>query len=55
MYHLTNAQLLVGALVLMIAIVLAVRAILGHRREKAASFRDYFGSGTAATYSVKAI
>ena len=45
MYHLTNAQLLVGALVLILAIVLAVRAILGHRREKPAPFRDYFGSG----------
>ena len=45
MYHLTNAQLLVGALALMLAIVLAVRAILEHRREKAAPFGGYFGSG----------
>ncbi len=44
MYHLTIAQLLVGALAFILAIVLAVRAILGHRREKAAPFGDYFGS-----------
>ena len=36
MYHFTNAQLLVGVLALLLAVVLAVRAILGDRKEKSA-------------------
>jgi hypothetical protein len=45
MYHLTNAQLLVGILALLLAAVLVVRAILADRKEKSAPFRNYFGSG----------
>jgi hypothetical protein len=45
MYHFTNAQLLVGVLALLLVVVLAVRAILGDRKEKSAPFRNYFGTG----------
>jgi hypothetical protein len=45
MYHLTDAQLLVGVLALLLVAVLAVRAFLGDRKEKSAPIRNYFGSG----------
>ena len=45
MFHLTNALLIVGALVLIFCIVMAVRAFLENRREEAAPFRNYFGPG----------
>ena len=44
MFHLTNALLIVGALVLIFTIVMAVRGFLENRREEAAPFRNYFGS-----------
>lgn len=45
MYHLSNAQWLVGGLALLLAIVLAVRAILGDRKEEPPPFRNYFDPG----------
>ncbi|MGD0156433.1 MAG: hypothetical protein ABSB50_10060 [Terracidiphilus sp.] len=42
MFHLTNALLIVGALVLIFTIVMAVRGFLENRREEAAPFRNYF-------------
>ena len=42
MFHLTNAML-IGAFVLILAIVIAVSAFLESRRKKPAPFRDYFG------------
>jgi hypothetical protein len=44
MFHLTNALLIVAALVLIPGVVMAVRAFLENRREEAAPFRNYFGS-----------
>jgi hypothetical protein len=45
MYHLTNPQLLLAILALVLAVILATRSILGDRREKHAPFRNYFGAG----------
>ena len=45
MYHITNAQLLLGILALALAVILAVRSILGDRKEKSTPFRNYFGPG----------
>jgi hypothetical protein len=42
MFHLTNAML-IGAFVVILAIVIAVSAFLESRRKKPAPFRDYFG------------
>ena len=39
----TVAQLFAGAFILVAFIILALRAIQRHRREKAAAFRYYFG------------
>jgi hypothetical protein len=43
MDHLTKAQLFVGALIIVVCVILVFRAILQHRRNEAAPFRDYFG------------
>jgi hypothetical protein len=43
MDHITRAQLFVGAFIIIVCIVLALRALLQHRRKLAAPFRDYFG------------
>jgi hypothetical protein len=43
MLHLSDVQLLIGAFVLILAIVIAVSAFLDSRREKVARVRDYFG------------
>jgi hypothetical protein len=46
MYHITDAQLLVGVLVILLLLaLLAFKAVFDTRREKSASFRNYFGSG----------
>jgi hypothetical protein len=44
MDHITKAQFLTGAFILIVCIVLALRALLRHLRDQAAPFRDYFGS-----------
>ena len=43
MHYLTNALLLVGALVLIFGMVKAVRALVENRRKERAPFRHYFG------------
>jgi len=43
MYQLTIAQVLIGALVLILCIVAGVRAALEYRRKNAAPFCNYFG------------
>jgi hypothetical protein len=45
MYHFNNAELLVVVLALLLATILAVRAVVGDRKEKSAPFRNYFGPG----------
>jgi hypothetical protein len=42
MFHLTNAML-IGAFLVILAIVIGVSAFLDGRRGKPAPFRDYFG------------
>jgi hypothetical protein len=44
MYHLTNAQLLVGVLALLL-VVLTIKTVLEYRKEQFASYRAYLGSG----------
>ena len=41
--HFSDFQLLIGAFVLVLGIVIAVRALHGNRRARAARTRDYFG------------
>lgn len=43
MHHLSDAQLLIDAFVLILAIVIAVSAFLDNRRAKVTRARDYFG------------
>lgn len=43
MDHITKAQLLVGAFILIVCVILALRAILRHHRGETAPFRGYFG------------
>ena len=43
MNHITMAQFLVGASILIVGMGLALRAFQRLRKEKAAAFRDYFG------------
>jgi len=43
MDHITKSQLVIGALILIVCFVLALRALLRHLREEAAPFRNYFG------------
>jgi hypothetical protein len=43
MFHLTIAMLLIGAIVLLLGVVLAVRAFIEKRNGEMAPFRDYFG------------
>jgi hypothetical protein len=45
MYHLTDAQFLVGVLALLLVAVLGVRAIFDDRKAKSAPFRNYFDPG----------
>ena len=45
MHPVIYGQLLVGALVLLLAVVLVARAVVGDRRHKATPFRNYFGPG----------
>jgi hypothetical protein len=44
MFYVTSAVLLVGVFILIAGVVRSVTAILEHRREEAAPFRDYFGA-----------
>jgi hypothetical protein len=43
MHYLSDSRLLTGALVFILAIIIAVRAFLDSRRSKQALLRDYFG------------
>ena len=43
MYHLTNAQLIIGAFVLILGVFIAVKTFLDNRRKEKAPFRNYFG------------
>ena len=43
MSHLTIVLLIVGAFVLILGMITAVRAYLENRRQETAPFRDYFG------------
>jgi len=43
MDHITKTQLLAGAFILIVGIVLALRALLRYLRRDSAPFRDYFG------------
>lgn len=43
MAQFTNGMVLVGAFILILGMVSSIRALLGHRREKEAPFRNYFG------------
>ena len=45
MYHFNDAELLVGVLAVLLAVILVARAIVGDRKEKSAPFRNYFGTG----------
>jgi len=45
MDYVTKALLFTGAVILIVCIILALRAIHLLRKEQAAPFRDYFGPG----------